>query len=166
MKLSHFLQNSYCPRLLSSWLIILIMALALFIIKDPATAQDKPGADPFVYSLSPDPQDGPKTVKLKAALRLLTVYSQTEELCRRCDQAAVFKGYAQSNGSSVGKVVNALRQTGGLTQQWKEVVDKEVREGVDKLQSEADCDTLAEQIRQGDYSIYKGIYEKDFELIK
>jgi hypothetical protein len=156
---------------LNSNFILLASSLILIIqlVSFPSYAQDtgqKTGQDPskdeFNYTLESQPDDTPNLTKLKAGLRLLVAYSQVHSICEKCSLETALNSYDKANGNTIAQVVKTLS---GISPDWKPLTEKAIEEGVAKLMSDNSCKDLGEQIKSGQWAIYKGRFEGDYKLI-
>ncbi|MDR1309875.1 MAG: hypothetical protein LBL95_08290 [Deltaproteobacteria bacterium] len=147
--------------------IFLLALVAIVGLAAAAAAQDDamPPKEPD-YSLEANPDDTPGLAKLKAALRLLSAYTQVQEICQKCSQPQILKGYAQANGSTLPLIVKAIQLGGGQDDKWKAAVNESTRQAVQKAMAESDCAKLVSLVRDGHWSLYSGRFAEDYKLVK
>ncbi|MDR0622789.1 MAG: hypothetical protein LBJ61_13095 [Deltaproteobacteria bacterium] len=149
------------------------MALSLTLILAPsARAQQNAQAAVAVASINPtdlslesDPDDTPQLARLKAALRLMSAYSQVQIICEKCNQPQIMKTFHSANGSVLPKVIAVLKEAGAMTDDWKETVDKYTNEAVEAAMAENDCAQLMGLIKKHHWTLYQGRFVNDYKLI-
>jgi hypothetical protein len=118
------------------------------------------------YNLIKEADDSPQEATLKAALRLLSAYTQVQTICNQCGDQKVFQKYAQVNGSTLALVIKAIQTYAGQDSKWKAAVDDDSKAKSAQQLKIADCATLLGHIRKGEWSLYTGRFTEDYKLIK
>ena len=126
----------------------------------PALAAENPD-----LSLEPDPGDSPALARQKAALRLMSAYTQVQLICEKCSKPQVMKGFNSANGSVLPKIVAVLRESGALNDAWKGAVDDYTDKAVSDALAHYDCDGLMDLINQDHWTLYRGRFIDDYRLI-
>jgi hypothetical protein len=119
-----------------------------------------------LHTLESKPDDSPALSASKAALRLVSVFTQVQKICEKCSLEDVLSGYVKANGNSIAQVVKFAGGAGALSPEWKIATEQSVDKGLQSAFESYDCLQLSEQIKNGQWSIYKGAFEDDYNLIR
>jgi hypothetical protein len=126
---------------------------------------------PPPFSLDPQEGDGPRRLRLKAALRLLKHAQVTTKALQTCPgtpgAGKALGGFQARNGNTLRLLMSNIQKSGGLTPEIKAVLDKEVAAGTAELLKETDCATLTDQVGKNARDIYKAPeLAEDYELVR
>jgi hypothetical protein len=126
-----------------------------------ATVPDEITQGPPPFSLDPQEGDGPRRLRLKAALRLWKHAQITTKALQTCPPAETpgagkaLNGFQARNGNTLRLLMSNIQKSGGLTPEIKALLDKEVTAGTAELLKETDCATLTDLVSQNARDIYK-----------
>ncbi|MDR0356673.1 MAG: hypothetical protein LBJ64_13205 [Deltaproteobacteria bacterium] len=157
-------RSSFSPLLLAAKLMTVLLVAVLFLAaaNKEMRAADENGAE---YNLATESNDSPREAKLKAALRLLSAYSQVQNLCAKCGEPSVMKGYAQANGSTLAKAIKVIQINGGQNERWKAVLRDDAKSSVQTILTQVSCEKIISDIRQGRWALYDGRFKSDYMLV-
>ncbi|MDR2388008.1 MAG: hypothetical protein LBE80_10565 [Deltaproteobacteria bacterium] len=151
------------------FLVAAAAALLLFLCFTlPAMAQAKTvpnKSSTLNLSLEPDSDDTPDLARLKAAFRLMSAYSQVQQICEKCSSPRVMKGFHSTNGTVLPKIVSVIKKSGALNDAWKAAVDDYTNKAVEQALAENDCSNLLELIKNDHWDLFQGRLLDDYKLI-
>jgi hypothetical protein len=158
--------------------LLLALVLTLVIFPTVVGAHDSKASQlkvtkvpPPPFSLVPDEHDGPRRLHLKATLRLLKHAQVTSKALQACTDTAgagqALAGFQARNGNTLRMLMNIINKNGGMSQEIKNLLEREVTAGTAKLLKETDCLSLADQVSKNVRDIYKSSeLAEDYALVR
>ncbi len=122
-------------------------------VHDIPPALEEPG-----FRLDDMPGDAPTAQKFKAAIRLYQNYNATLMRLKTCqlqypEADKIIRAYVRLNGNTMRQVLNVVKQSGGLTLEIKDAMDKQITRDVNDLASS--CPRFIEEAEKGAYDLHK-----------